>query len=99
MILPTCLLSVVFCIIVIAGELKDADSSVFKVIAEIENQKLFCTRQHSAVNGKAKKLLTMHILDFAVKFVLVSSRSLRIPLIKFETRPPNASEKALIIEY
>jgi hypothetical protein len=84
---------------VMAGELNDADNSVFRVMALMENQKLFCTRQHSAVNGKARKLLNMHILDLAVKFVFVSSRSLRIPLIMLEMRPPNAREKALIIEY
>lgn len=84
---------------VIAGELNDAESSVLSVIALIENQKLFWTKQQRAVKGNAKKLLNIQIFDFAVKFCLVSKRSLRIPLSIFEKNPPKASENAFIIEY
>lgn len=84
---------------VIAGELKEADSRVLIVMVPIENQKLDCTRQHRAVNGKAKKLLIMQILDLAVKLSFVSSLSLKIPLIIFEARPPNARENAFKMEY
>ena len=84
---------------VIAGELNEADRNVLSVMQLIENQKLLVTRQHKAVRGKANTLLAMHICDFAFKFSFVSSRSLSIPLSKFETRPPTASEAAFSIEY
>lgn len=82
---------------VIAGEVYEADKKVFSVIVDIENQKLFCTRQHIAVKGNAKKLLNMHIFDLIVKFSLVSSLSLRIPLMRLETKPPMANEEALMM--
>lgn len=84
---------------VMAGELNEADRKVLSVMQLIENQKLFWTRQHRAVRGKANKLLAIHICDFAFKFSLVSSLSLNIPLSKFDTRPPMASEAAFNIEY
>ena len=84
---------------VIAGELNDADNKVLIVMVEIENQKLFWTKQQRAVKGKAKKLLRIQILDFAVKFSFVSRRSLRIPLSIFDIKPPKAKENAFRIEY
>lgn len=88
-----------FYIIVIAGELKDADNKVLRVIADIEIQKLFWTRQQIAVKTNARKLLTMQIFAFAVGFSFVSRRSLNMPLTKFDPNPPKASEIALIIAY
>lgn len=90
---PACLEFVVFYIIVIAGEVKDADSKVLKVIIVIENQKFCVTKQQRAVNGNANALLTMQTYDFAIRFFF-SKISLIIPPASDDTNPPIANEAA-----
>ena len=98
-ILPCSWLLVVFCIMVMAGELKEAERKVLSVIMTMENQKFLVIRQQRAVSGKAMKLLYMHIFDLIVKFSLVSRRSLRMPLARLDINPPHAKENAFMIEY
>ena len=89
---------VVFCIMVRAGELNPAEQMVLRVIAPIENQKLFCTRQHRAVRGKAAKLEAMQTQDLAMR-LLDSSLSLMMPPANELKRPPTARDIALATAY
>lgn len=83
----------VFCIIVIAGDVKEADIKVFNVIIVIENQKFLVTKQQRAVKGKAIALLAIHTYDFAIRFFF-SNISLMIPPASDDIMPPIASEAA-----
>ena len=93
-ILPMSFDRVVFCIIVIAGDVNEEDSRVFSVIALMDSQKLPRMRQHSAVSGKAIKLLAMQTHDLARRF-LDSNLSEMIPPANEEIKPPIASDSAL----
>jgi hypothetical protein len=90
---PADLEFVVFCIIVIAGEVNEADIKVFNVIIVIENQKFYVTRQQRAVSGNAIALLTIQTYDFAIRFFF-SNISLIIPPASDDIRPPIANEAA-----
>ena len=92
-ILPMSFDRVVFCIIVIAGDVNEDDSSVFRVMALIESQKLPRIRQQIAVNGKATKLLAMQTQDFARRLD-DSNLSEMMPPAREEIRPPIASDNA-----
>ena len=78
---------------VIAGDVKEAESSVLKVIIIIENQKLFVIKQQRAVKGNATALLTMQTYDFAIRFFF-SNISLIIPPASDDIKPPIANEAA-----
>ena len=78
---------------VIAGDVKEAESSVLKVIIIIENQKLFVIKQQRAVKGNARALLTMQTYDFAMRFFF-SNISLIIPPASDDISPPIANEAA-----
>ena len=79
---------------VIAGDVKEAESSVLNVIIVIENQKFWVTRQQRAVKGNATALLTMQTYDFAIRFFF-SNISLMIPPASDDISPPIANEAAL----